>query len=275
MELHSQTRAHRSIKLETGSKELNAHTTFLVIGDVHGQWDCVIDAINSATDILGHVPDLVLQVGDAEAIRSEEDLAAVHVPNKYRSMGLFSALGPGDLKSPVYFIGGNHEPYEMLDEYQGDPPIKWGDNVFYLGRAGAATIHSLNIAWLSGIQRSVMLETRRPSKKERTYYLESEVELTKKNGSMLGDIDVVITHDWPIGIQGGRGTELIRSITEALQPQLHVCGHMHTHHEAVIGKTKLHALNVVPPAGRGENRFGWWRLYRKELGAINCIWIGS
>ena len=50
-------------------------TTFLAIGDVHGHWDCVIEAIALAEAILGKLPDLVLQVGDAEPHRNEEDLA--------------------------------------------------------------------------------------------------------------------------------------------------------------------------------------------------------
>jgi len=255
----------------------NHSTTFLAIGDVHGQWDCVIEAISSATDILRHVPDLVLQVGDAEALRTEEDLATVHVPNKYRSMGVFSALEPGDLKSPVYFIGGNHEPYEMLDgvENNATAPVPWGDNVYYLGRAGAMSIGVLNIAWLSGIERGEMSSTRGTSKKERTYYLESEVELAKRRGSMLGDIDVVITHDWPSGLRDGKGAALIRSLTEKLGPQLHICGHMHTYHEALIGETTIHALDAVPPAGRGRNTYGWWRLYSKENGVVSCIAVGN
>ncbi len=259
------------------NESINTQTTFLAIGDVHGQWDCVVEAISSATDILGHVPDLVLQVGDAEALRTEEDLATVHVPNKYRSMGMFSALEPGDLKSPVYFIGGNHEPYEMLDiaaMNSNTLPIPWGPNVYYLGRSGAMSIGGLNIAWLSGIERGEMLPARNIGKKERTYYLESEVELAKSKGSMLGDIDVVITHDWPSGIREGKGTALIRSITEKLEPQLHVCGHMHTHHEAVIGKTHVHALNAVPSAIMDDHRYGWWRLYQVESGKIGSIQVG-
>ena len=78
----------------------NQSTTFLAIGDVHGQLHCVIDAIESATDILGHAPDLVLQVGDAEALRNEADLETVYVPAKYRSMGTLSALAPGNLACP-------------------------------------------------------------------------------------------------------------------------------------------------------------------------------
>ena len=256
----------------------NQSTTFLAIGDVHGQWHCVIDAISEATDILGHAPDLVLQVGDAEALRNETDLATVHVPAKYRSMGTFSALAPGDLACPVYFIAGNHEPYEMLDmaEMDSQPlPIPWGPNVFYLGRAGATELHGLNIAWLSGIERSVMLPVRNTGKKERTYYLKNEVELAKRKGMMLGDIDVVITHDWPSGLRDGKGTALIRGITELLQPQLHVCGHMHSSHQATIGKTAVHALNAVPSAIMGDDRFGWWRLYEVVNGKVRSISVGG
>ena len=83
-------------------------TTFLAIGDVHGQWNCVIDAFSESTEILGHTPDLVLQVGDAKALRNEADLETVHVPNKYRLMGTFLALAPGDLPCPIKFMGSNH-----------------------------------------------------------------------------------------------------------------------------------------------------------------------
>ena len=86
---------------------------------------------------------------------------------------------------------------------------------------------------------------------------------------MLGDVDVVITHDWPSGIRDGKGTALIRSITELLQPKLHICGHMHSYHEAVIGKTAVHALNAVPSGVMGEDRFGWWRLYEVVNGKIS------
>ena len=251
--------------------------TFLAIGDVHGHWDQVIDAIKSATSILGNIPDLVLQVGDAEALRDEADLDAVHTPAKYRKLGDFSLLLPGDLACPVYFIGGNHDCYASLDEAEckGAVPITWGPNVRYLGRAGAATIGGLNLAWLSGIERGEMLATRGTSRKERTYYLKAEVELAKRKGALLGDIDVVVTHDWPSGIREGRGTDLIRSITEKLEPKLHVCGHLHTHFEASIGKTAVHALNAVPGAGHSGNPYGWWRLYVKENGIIRCLQVGS
>ena len=96
---------------------------------------------------------------------------------------MFSALEPGDLAAPVLFIGGNHEPFEMLDiaaMKSRTVPIPWGNNVYHLGRAGAMTVGGLNIAWLSGIQRGEMLAIQGTSRKERTYYLVSEFELTKR-----------------------------------------------------------------------------------------------
>jgi Icc-related predicted phosphoesterase len=220
---------------------------------------------------------MVLQVGDAEALRSEADLETVHAPSKYRSMGTFSALNSGNLACPVYFIGGNHEPYEMLDiaEQSRAVPILWGPNVYYLGRSGAMTLHGFNIAWLSGIERGEMLTTRGTSRKERTYYLESEVDFAKRKGMMLGDIDVVVTHDWPSGIREGWGIELIRGITEKLEPQLHICGHSHAFQEGVIGTTRVHALNATPSHIARDERYGWWRLYRKKDGKIGSIQVGG
>ncbi|MHB8263436.1 MAG: metallophosphoesterase family protein [Acidimicrobiales bacterium] len=121
------------------------------MGDVHGHWDHVIDAIGSAELELGRLPDVVLQVGDAEPYRNEADLSGSHVPSKYRSLGLFSALQHGDLTVLVFFIGGDHEPYPAFDTCRGPFPYEWSPriNAFYLGRAGAALLgNALNVAWI-------------------------------------------------------------------------------------------------------------------------------
>lgn len=76
-------------------------TTFLAIGDIHDHWEYVIKVIESAAGTFENIPDLVLQIGDAKALRTEVDLATLYVPNKYRSTEMFSALETGDLKSPV------------------------------------------------------------------------------------------------------------------------------------------------------------------------------
>ncbi len=254
----------------------STETTFLAIGDVHGHWESVIQALEVAGAVLGRAPDAVLQVGDASPYRNESEMLMSHVPSKYRTMGTFAALRSGDLAAPVYFIGGNHEPYEALDQTEGPYPVPWGDNVYYLGRAGAASIENLNLAWLSGIEGGEMLPIRGTSKKERSYYLECEIEAAIEQGQALGGIDVLITHDWPSGIIDGVGKALIRVLIEELKPKLQVCGHMHTFYEATIGDTMVHALNAVPPAVRGRDRYGWWRLYSTGSdGSIRCIAVGS
>ena len=109
--------------MKMNNESTSQQTTFLAIGDVHGNWTRVIEAIQSATDILGHSPDMVLQVGDAEALRSEAEMAMVAGPPKYKWLGEFQLLQPGDLACPVYFIAGNHEPYEALDAAERDTTI--------------------------------------------------------------------------------------------------------------------------------------------------------
>ncbi|MHB8190924.1 MAG: metallophosphoesterase [Ferrimicrobium sp.] len=256
--------------------------TFLGIGDVHGHWDSVIQAIDTATASLGVAPDLVLQVGDAEPHRDESDLQGCHTPKKYRSMGVFSALRPGDLLSPVYFIGGNHEPYMALDSISGPFPALWGksESVFYLGRAGAALlVGKLCVAWLSGIYSpEADPALRSKSLRMRTYFSNEEVDRTLDAASNLGGVDVLITHDWPSGLRLGRGNYPTRDLVEAIRPTLHLSGHMHSAFEGVIDATVVNALNAVPPVTKkqGRKRFGWWRLYERDAtGAIHCLQVGG
>lgn len=252
-------------------------TTFLAIGDVHGLWRRVIDAISEAAEVLGTSPDVVFQTGDAEPHRSEEDLAGCHGPKKYRRLGEFSYLAPGDIKSPVYFIGGNHEPYIALDATAGPYPTPWGNNlsVYYLGRSGAAAIgRGLNIAWLSGIYSpNADVNMREKSIRMRTYFSQKEVEHTIASANNLGDIDVLLTHDWPSGLRPGVGNDISLKLIQELHPSLHLCGHMHEGFSGYVGGTDVHALNIVP--NNTEERYGWWRLYKLlGDGSIECLAIG-
>ncbi|WP_437712111.1 hypothetical protein WMF45_42230 [Sorangium sp. So ce448] len=53
--------------------------------------------------------DFVLQVGDFEPHRHEDDLATASLPQKYRDLGDFWAFDQGlaSFEWPIYFIGGN------------------------------------------------------------------------------------------------------------------------------------------------------------------------
>lgn len=263
------------------SKE-DERANFLAIGDVHGHWESVIEAIDTATSTLGFPPDLVLQVGDAEPLRNQIDLDGVHTPKKYRKLGTFSALSPGDLRSPVYFVAGNHEPYPVLDGLGSPFPVPWGDDglgVYYLGRGGATVLEGkLTVAWLSGIYSPKTDANMRPNSiKVRTYSSNSEVAETLRAGSKVGQVDVLVTHDWPSGLGLGHGNDVVQQRTETLHPKLHICGHMHRAAERTIGATAIHALNAVPPATghEGRERLGWWRLYERDsTGSIHCLAMG-
>lgn len=100
-------------------------TTFLAIGDVHGQWSAVVEAIYSATELLGHVADFALQVGYAEALRNKSEMAMVAGTLVYAVLGDFWQFQQDDLACPVYFVGGNHELYAALDEAEeaAAPPL--------------------------------------------------------------------------------------------------------------------------------------------------------
>lgn len=258
-------------------------TTFLAIGDVHGYWSSVRTAISQSEGVLGRLPDFVLQVGDAEAHRNEDDLAGCHTSEKHRKVGEFRYLRPGDISAPMYFIGGNHDPYVSLDQLSGPFPVPWGIDglgVSYLGRSGATKIHdSVTVAWLSGIYSSgADPSARQKSVKARGYFSLAEVAHTISEASDLGKIDVLVTHNWPGGLHPSLGDQPIRDLVETIRPQLHLCGHGHDAFVGNIGITTVHALAVVPPASIWWNheRFGWWRLYEKtDSGVIRCIGVGE
>lgn len=248
-------------------------TLALGIGDVHGHWSTVVSAVDSAGRLAGQLADVVLQVGDAEAFCSEEDLAGAVMPEKYRSMGEFSAFQPGDIPAPLFFIGGNHEPYPALDATPGPFPVAWGErtNVHYLGRCGATTLPGgLRVAFLSGIHSPrATTKLRATSPKAATYFVQADVDSTVSAARRLARVDVLVTHDWPAGLTPERpdvGNEATRHLVDVLQPTLSLHGHHHRPFETRMGTTTVHCLNAVPAAsgGRAKDRHGWWRLYRFE-----------
>lgn len=118
---------------------------------------------------------------------------------------------------------------------------------------------------------------RSESLRARTYFSRGEVATTLHEVSYLGEMDVLLTHDWPSDLVVGRGNDSTRDLIEAIRPTLHLCGHMHAWHEGTIGSSIVNALNAVPPATKkqGREHFGWWRLYeRAELGEIRCLEVG-
>lgn len=240
------------------------------VGDVHGHMHAMVRLLQAWERRSGRAIDLVLQVGDFEAHRDEADLATMAAPAKYRKLGDFAAFysGPARMPWPLYFIGGNHEPYGYLDTVGAGALTK---NVNYMGRVGVLERGGLRIAGLSAIFRPELLTVARPGPEEigqrsnKAYigFTETEVDAVLA----LERVDVLLLHDWPAGLVRAEempamraraarlgydeiGNDYARLVIEALRPRLVLCGHMHTRHRATIefgdgGQARVCCLSEV------------------------------
>jgi len=231
------------------------------LGDVHGHWGEAAALVETACAAGGVAPaDLtaILQVGDAEALRSEAEIDQVPGPSKYRKLGDFVDVVTGNvvIPAPLYFIAGNHEPFAALDADGGllEGHGQMGPNVTYLGRAGLVTIGGLRVGFLSGIwgestyQRAQDNRLKFRDGRHASHYLPSELADARK--AMGGGVDVFLAHDWPTGITGAdipdlRGDEHIQAIIDDFQPMLSLHGHMHMPASATFGNTHVTCLARV------------------------------
>jgi hypothetical protein len=200
----------------------------------------------------------VLQVGDAEAQRDEAEAAQVPGPAKYRKLGDFHEVVNGSLvmPAPLWFIAGNHEPFDALDAHG---PGEWGPGVTYLGRAGLAEIGGLRVGFLSGIYGEKVFRLSKTGELERrwgkhsAHYTSQELQTAWE--AMVDGVDVLIAHDWPVGVNdldvndqsrfGPPGDENVRALIDDFQPIISLHGHMHRPATAVFGDTTVNCLAIV------------------------------
>ena len=172
----------------------------------------------------------------------------MHALVKYRKLVDFPDYHSGRAKFPwpVYFIGGNHEPYGFLDAIPGGGEC--APNCRYLGRAICTEIEGLRIAGLSGIYhpersfapRPPIADISRVSNKEYIYFTETEVQALME----AERADILLVHEWPAGVIASEdehrferqrrsmryddvGNEYAQMLMETLKPGLTLAGHMH------------------------------------------------
>jgi len=227
---------------------------FAAVGDVHGHMHTMVNHLQALEAHCGSPLSFVLQVGDFQPVRNEEDLNSMSVPSKYRKMGDFHDFSNGrsSFPWPVWFIGGNHEPYGYLENHpDGAELIK---NCHYLGRTGMQELHGLKIAGLTGVSG----ETDKGGLKSLGHYRDEQINRLLD----LGSPDILLLHDWPAGLGcqdqrfSTRGDETLRTVVEILKPQILFCGHQHHNFSTVIShesgeETTVHCLAEVASQAPG------------------------
>ena len=241
-----------------------------VSGCVHGNLDFLYNLIAENEIRTGQKCDLLLCTGDFQAIRDRIDLETLSCPEKYRQMGDFWKYYVGMTTAPVLtlLIGGNHESVGYMHEMQHGGWL--APNIFYLGEAGVIKLGSLRIAGLSGIYRRndyssppvqppFYAHTLKEAYAVKAHSVERLMQVT-------GEIDVLMTHDWPVKVAfKGNTQELIRrkpylqrelryfgnpfseQISHKLHPTYWFASHMHIRWDAQLGDTVFRSMDKCLP----------------------------
>ncbi|KAG0547810.1 hypothetical protein BDA96_01G112100 [Sorghum bicolor] len=214
-----------------------------------------------------------------QAVRNENDLQCVNVPQKFRAMNSFWKYYSGEAVAPypTIFIGGNHEASNYLWElYYGG----WAaPNIYFLGFAGVVKFGNIRIGGLSGIYNKYRYHLghyERPPYNEdtiRSVYHVRHYDVLKLM-HLKEPLDIFLSHDWPLGItEYGNWQKLISvkkhfeeevnnrtlgskpaaELLNKLKPPYWFSGHLHCKFPAIIqhGKngptTKFLALDKCIP----------------------------
>ena len=263
-------------------------TYFAAVGDVHGHHHDMVRLLSEWESRTSNAIQFVLQVGDFEPHRNDADLETMAAPAKYRVLGDFPDFYSGDFGFPwpVYFIGGNHEPYGFLDLIPNGGPVL--ENCFYLGRAGTVETHGLKVVGMSGIYNQDKFEATRPrvadfkkkSNKDYTYFNQEDVERALE----FRRPDILVVHDWPAGIiaaenrsdfdrQRGSlrynsiGNEYARILMDLLAPRLLLCGHMHKRYRNRVTLKSGASVDVVCLSNveQGEDSVAFFRVAEDRM----------
>ena len=147
------------------------------------------------------------------------------------------------LPSPLYFIKGNNENFDLLANAGSELP----DNLHYLPNGKRVTVNGLRIAGLGGTHAPTMYDVRtadlpHPKKStvkateaadRRRHFVREEVEACQQ----MRDVDVFLSHEAPRPFRVHRGIDAgktpINDVLAAMQPKLHLFGHHHRYVEGI------------------------------------------
>lgn len=233
-----------------------------VLGDIHGHFQPAARLLTAWMETHGRMLDACLQVGDCMPVRNAVDMEfAAAREAKYRYATDFERYLSGELifPCPLLFIGGNHDPYNWLDE---QPSGGWlTDWLYYLGRNTSTEHEGLNICAVSGIwhpekslakDRPLMPKTHTAAdRKEYTYFLKAEVDSLITMQETDVPCDVLLLHDWPQGLDRRPfiGNPAAKEAITRIAPRWTFCGHLHRYHEGYVAGHRVICLNALMGPG--------------------------
>ena len=268
-----------------------------VEGCCHGELEIIYDRLLDYEQEQGTKIDLLICCGDFQSIRNELDYLSCSIPPKYQKLGTFCKYYGSSSSSssssttststtrmapiPTIFIGGNHEAMQPLRElYYGGYVAP---NIYYLGSAGCIQYRGIRIGGISGIYKAhdytkghcetipYGLVNRNDLKS--AYHVRTvdiarmkllqpqptHAQNTTTTQRPRNRFDIVVSHDWPCGIeQHGNTAQLIRKkpffkqeihnndlgsppnreVLDRVQPKYWFAAHLHV---------KFHASVIHPP----------------------------
>jgi lariat debranching enzyme len=234
-----------------------------VQGCCHGELQTIYARILEYQQQTGRSIDLLICCGDFQSLRTHADFHSFAAPPKYRQLGSFVQYYSGAAVAPILtiFVGGNHENSQQLQElYYGG----WvAPNIYYMGAAGIVTVKGVRIGGISGIYKSHDYQKghfERPPYDRSTlrsvYHVRNlEVYRMKCLDRKRQPLDVMISHDWPQGIEAHGNTNFLlkkkpyfreevrsntlgspanKEVLDALQPKFWFAAHLHVGFRATV-----------------------------------------
>ena len=251
-----------------------------VVGCGHGMLDEIYSTLTLLCMEKSIQIHLLIICGDFQAIRDENDLDSMAVPEKFRVLGSFTDYYHGVKVAPflTLFIGGNHESSKLMKDLCMGGWV--AQNIYYMGLANVVSFAGLRIGGLSGIynQRHYKqhhYESHPFSEDQKRSIYHVREEDVKKFLNLRTGVDIFISHDWPVGITDyGDVGQLIRKkpffqediankqlgnpysfqILTHLAPSYWFSGHLHVKFAAVVAHSESTVTRFLALDKVGNNR---------------------
>lgn len=235
---------------------VNIHELFpnnvAFIGDVHMEAQATITALKYASN--WHHADVAVQVGDFGWNLDAKFLKAVEEYLQIKNMYLF-------------YLPGNHEDYNKLYSYPldefGTRPIT--ERIINLPRGFRWNWNGVDYMALGGAHSIDKLYRKTGGPNQTWWPQERITDEEAAYASREGNVDIMLTHDCPTGInipgitkgdttywpkvmvdESNASRDTVRRVVDAVRPKRLICGHYHVRHtDKLLGYNYMTIVDIL------------------------------